>query len=187
MRRVELALDNFPDTPDRERQVAAMHNVVMTGRSVTFVLMNMQHVAPSFHAWYKPWEDEMRQDPLLSYFKDLRNEIEKQGREGIVQQTYIHSFNPLRDMPPAPQGALKFFMGDENGGNGWEVRLEDGSIQKIYIELPERIGRSWFGFEGLPDEHLGSPITEDTLENVSRLYVDYLRRLVNSAEEKFGV
>jgi hypothetical protein len=183
---VELALENFPDTPDRERQVAAMHNVVMTGRTVTFVLKNMQHVAPNFQAWYKPWEDEMRQDPLLRYFKDLRNKIEKQGREGVVNKTYIHSLNSSRDMPPAPLGAIAFFMGDENGGNGWEVRLEDGTIQKIYIELPERIGRSWFAFEGLPDEHLGSPITEDTLENVSRLYVDYLRRLVNAAEEEFS-
>jgi hypothetical protein len=183
---VELALENFPDTPDRERQVAAMHNVVMTGRTVTFVLKNMQHVAPNFQAWYEPWETQMRQDPLLRYFKDLRNKIEKQGREGTVNKTHIHSFNPSRDMPPAPPGAISFFIGDQNGGNGWEVQLEDGSVQKIYIELPERIGRSWFSFEGLPDEHLGSPIAVDTLEDVSRLYVDYLRRLVNAAEEEFG-
>jgi hypothetical protein len=186
LRRVELALDSFPKTPDRERQVAAMHNVVMTGRAVTFVLQNMQHVAPNFHSWYKPWQDEMRKDPLLWYFKDLRNEIEKQGREGVVNITHINSFDGSRDMPPAPPGAVGFFMGDENGGNGWEVQLEDGTTQKIYIELPESIGRSWFAFEGLPDEHLDSPITEDTLESVSQLYVNYLQRLVNAAEEQFS-
>ena len=163
-----------------------MHNVVMTGRTVTFVLKNMQHVAPNFQTWYKPWEDEMRQDPLLRYFKDLRNKIEKQGREGAVNNLYINFFNTSRDVPPAPPGATSFFMGDENGGSGWEVRLEDGSIQKIYIELPERMGRTWFSFEGLPDEHLGSSITDDTLENVSRLYVNYLQRLVSAAEEEFS-
>ena len=186
LRRVELALDNFPNAPDRERQVAAMHNVVRTGRSVTFVLQNMQNMAPGFHAWYMPWQEEMRKDPLLRYFKDLRNKIEKQGREGVVNITHINSFNTSRDMPPAPPGSVSFFIGDENGGNGWEVQLEDGTTQKIYIELPESIGRSWFAFEDLPDEHLGSPIVEDTLEGVSRLYVQYLRRLVEAAEKEFG-
>jgi hypothetical protein len=184
--KIELYLEGFPTTPDRRRTVAAMHNIVVTGRMVTFVLQNLRSKVQDFDVWYKPWEDEMREDPLLQYFKGLRNNIEKQGREGVVSHTYINSFNSTCDMPPTPPGAVAFFIGDENGGSGWKVQLEDGSTQKIYIELPERIGCSWFSFEDLPHEHLGSQIAEDTLEGVSRLYVQYLQRLVEAAERKFS-
>jgi hypothetical protein len=66
------------------------------------------------------------------------------------------------------------------------VRLEDGTIQKIYVKLPEEQVRSWLSLQEFPGEHLGSPITDDSLENVCRLYVQYLERLVRAAEAEFG-
>jgi len=181
-----LALEDLQQASNRERRVAAMHNVVVTGRSTTFVLQNLRSIAPNFDAWYDPWQDEMRRDPLLKYLKDLRNEIEKQGREGAVNKGFIENFNTSRDIPPAPPNAVAFFLGDENGGSGWEVRLEDDTIQKIYLELPERIGRFWLAFENLPEENLGSPIADDSLENICRLYVQYLERLVDAAQREWG-
>ena len=186
LRRAELALEDLQQASNRERRVAAMHNVVVTGRSTTFVLQNLRSIAPNFDAWYDPWQDEMRRDPLLKYLKDLRNEIEKQGREGAVNKGFIENFNTSRDIPPAPPNAVAFFLGDENGGSGWEVRLEDDTIQKIYLELPERIGRFWLAFENLPEENLGSPIADDSLENICRLYVQYLERLVDAAQREWG-
>jgi hypothetical protein len=123
--------------------------------------------------------------PLLQYFKDLRNKIEKQGREGTKNKAVIRHFDSSR-MPPAPPNWQRFFVGDKNGGSGWVVLLEDGTTQKIYVDLPEDIARSWLGFRDLPDEHLGHPITDDSLEHVSRLYVQYLQRLVRAAEEEFS-
>jgi hypothetical protein len=135
----------------------------------------------------------MSQDPLLKYFKKLRNDIEKRGREGTTHVTVVDSFStsdipppPSSDIPPPPSNAIGFFVGDQNGGNGWEVQLEDGSIEKIYIALPEDKMRSWLAFEDLPSEHLEAPIEDGSLENVCRLYVRYLQRLVVAAEARFG-
>jgi hypothetical protein len=55
----------------------------------------------------------------------------------------------------------------------------------LYATLPENNNRSRLAFENLPSEHLGVPITDDSLENICRLYVQYLRRLVEAAEEEF--
>lgn len=185
LRRIDLAFDLFPDYPDRERQVAAMHNVVMLGRTVTFTLQNMQHSAPGFSAWYGPWQAEMKEDPLLRYFKDLRNQIEKQGREGASVSTHVHSFT-VKDLPPAPPNAVNFFMGDQNGGDGWRVRAEDGRIEKIYVKLPQSMVTTVLGFDELPEKHLGRRIGDQTLKGVCRLYRGYLERIVTSAETTFA-
>ncbi len=185
LRRAELALEGFPNVPDRERAVAAMHNVVIMGRAVTNVLQNLRSKVQGFDDWYSSWKEEMSRDPLLRYLYKLRTEILKRGKEGTTNTTMVHSFSSS-DIPPAPPNAVGFFIGDQNGGSGWEVRLEDGTIQKIYVALPEDKVRSWLGFEDFPGEHLGSPIADDSLENVCQLYVQYLRRLVEAAERRFG-
>ena len=185
LRRVELALDNFPSAPDRERAVAAMHNVVVTGRAVTNVLQNLRSKTEGFDDWYRPWKEEMIRDPLLRYLYELRTQILKRGKEGATNVTHIRSFS-TSDIPPAPPNAVGFFIGDQNGGNGWEVQLEDGSSEKFYIALPEDQARSWLAFEELPSEHLGDPITDHSLENICGLYVQYLSRLVEAAERDFA-
>jgi hypothetical protein len=184
LRRTELASDRFPNAPDREGEVAAMHNVVVTGRAVTNVLQNLCSKAQGFDAWYGLWQQDMRQDPLLRYLYELRTQILKRGEEGATNVTVVHSFC-TSDILPAPPDAVAFFIGDENGGNGWEVRLEDGTTQKIYIALPEDKVRSWLAFQKLPREHLGALITDDSLEHICRLYVQYLRRLVEADERHF--
>ena len=186
LRRAELALEDLERATDGERRVAAMTNVVVTGRAVTNVLQNLKSAASGFDKWYQPWQAEMRQDALLRYLYELRSEILKEGRDRTGSSTYISSFRYPEDLPPAPPNAVRFFMGDRYGGNGWEVRLEDGTVQKMYVTLPPHQVRSWLSFRDLPTEHLGKPIGETSLENVCRLYVQYLRRLVDAAEKEFG-
>jgi hypothetical protein len=186
LRRTELAFEELEHATDGERRVAAMCNVVVYGRTVTFVLQNLRSAATDFNSWYEPWQHEMKEDPLLSYLNELRNEILKEGKERTASNAYVVSMRIPDDIPPAPQNAVRFFIGDRNGGSGWEVQLEDGTTQTIYIKLPEDKVRTWLSFQNLPQEHLGAPIEDDTLENVCMLYVRYLQRIVKAAEDKFG-
>jgi hypothetical protein len=167
-----------------------MHSVVVFGRAVTNVLQNLRSKVPNFDAWYAPWKAEMEQDPLMRYLYELRTDLLKKGREGATNVTSIQSASLgeiLRMLGPAPPNAVGSFIGDVNGGSGWEVRLEDGSTEKLYVTLPDDDNvRSYLAFGNLPSEHLGTPIANDSLEHICQLYVQYLRRLVEDAEEHFG-
>jgi hypothetical protein len=166
-----------------------MHNVVVMGRAVTNVLQNLRSKVQDFDVWYQPWQEEMAQDPLLRYLYKLRSEILKKGQEGATSILTIQSASMgeiLSMLGQAPPNAISSFVGDYNGGSGWVVQLEDGSTETVYATLPENNNiRSRLAFENLPSEHLGIPITDDSLENICRLYVQYLRRLVEAAEEEF--
>jgi hypothetical protein len=190
LRTAELALDNFPSTPDRERAIAAMHSVVVFGRSVTNILQHLRSKVPDFDTWYEPWRVEMEQDPLMRYLYKLRSDLLKKVREGatnVVRIQHASTGELLHMLGPPPPNAVGSFVGDVNGGSGWEVQLEDGSIEKMYVTLPENDNvRAYLAFEEPPSEHLGAPIADDSLEYICQLYVQYLRRLLEEAEEHFG-
>jgi hypothetical protein len=185
LRRAEFALDTLQQTPDRERQVAEMANVVVAGRAVTNVLQLLRSKVEGFDDWYEPWQQQMRQDPLLRYLYRLRSEILKEGEEGATTRQVI-SFDPVRDLPPAPPGTTFFYTEDENGGWGWNMQLEDGSIQRIYVSIPEDRVRSFLAFTDPPGEHLEAPSHDASLQHVCELYVQYLQRLVDAAERRFA-
>lgn len=132
----------------------------------------------------------MRNDPLLRYFVDLRNEILKEGGPQHSVSTYIRELGPqqMEALQAArPPGARTFFMGDALGGSGWEVELSDGEVEKYYVDLPEKWGvRVELHFPAPPTEHLGQPIADTSLLNLSRLYIAYLQSLLDAAEQQFG-
>jgi hypothetical protein len=185
LRMTELALEDLAHGLQGERRAAAVCNVVTSGRSVTFALQNLSSVAPGFDDWYTPWSTEMANDPLLKYLKNLRNEIVHKGPPRFPASIHIKSFRPS-DLPPRPPNAVGYVIGDEYGGSGWQVQLEDGTIQTMYYTFPEDRVRTWLTFGNLPRKHLGGPSGDNTVENVCRLYVQYLRRLVDAAEKEFG-
>ena len=150
-----------------------MHSVVVFGRAVTNVLQNLRSKVPDFDAWYEPWKAEMEEDPLMCYLYKLRTDVLKKVREGATSVVNIRSASlddMLRMLGPPPPNAVGPFMGDVNGGSGWEVRLEDGSTQKMYVTLPDNENvRSYLAFEKPPSEHLGAPIADDSLEHICQL------------------
>lgn len=185
LRDAELALDELRTTHHPERRSAAFRNVVIHGRAVTNVLQGLRSKVKDFDAWYGSWRREMEQDPLLKYLYRLRTSILKRGEDLTGSRLHIEHLD-TSDLPPAPDGAESFFVGDTLGGVGWRVRREDGSVHKVYYELPESVGRSWLVLGGCPDIHLGDRIKEQSAEHVSGLYVAYLRRLVDEAGAHFA-
>lgn len=166
---------------DPVRREPGFHNVLVFGRSVTWVVQNLRTIdKAAFDNWYAPFEMEMERDPLMKYFLKLRNELEKEGRADTAASYQVPSVQS-EDMTNPPPGALGFFMNAD--GAGWRVQAPDGSIERYYVRLPG--GRASLHPANPPTEHLGQPIADRTALGLSRLYLAYLGRFLDAAEARF--
>ena len=173
------------------RRVPGLHNVIVFGRAVTFVLQNLRTIdATAFDEWYLPRQRTMKADPLMRYFNKLRTTLEKEGGSASGSGLFIEKLN-MADLDPimaeGPPGALGFFIGDEFGGSGWEIRVEGGATQKYYIGLPKSVRMRWeMHLPDPPTEHLGQPIADTSAAGLSRLFLGYIERLLVDAETHFA-
>lgn len=187
----QLGLNDLK-TWDASRRPTGLLNVATFGRSVTLVLQNMRTIdRAGFDAWYAPYLKEMADDPLLQYFKNLRNEILKEGppQMGTRGMSLGHFDSDMmreyeKHMPPGAEG---FFVGDAWGGTGWAVSLPDGTHQPYYVEPLEGMGlKTWVNMPNAPTEHLGKPLPDQDVVTLCTAYVEYLTRVVEAAEAHFG-
>jgi hypothetical protein len=75
---------------DPKRRLIGLRNLVVFGRSITFILQTLRGVdRDRFNAWYAPFEKEMRDDALMKYFAELRNTILKEGGPQTTQAIYV--------------------------------------------------------------------------------------------------
>ena len=177
-------LKGFPN-----RKLAGFRNLVVFGRAVTNVLQNLRSSEPRFDEWYSPFKEEMKQDPLMKYFYKLRSEILKEGALNVSCSAYIKQLNLPQDLEkfgPPPPNAKGFFIGDQSGGAGWVVMLEDGSTVKYYIDLPGDIAVVTLHLGEAPREHLGGIIKNNDIVHLGELYIAYLEVLVDKAKTTFA-
>jgi hypothetical protein len=67
-----------------DRILLGFLGVVVFGRSMTFVMQNLRtHDRVAFDIWYDPWRTEMKDDPLMRYFCDLRSKVIHQDAPAI--------------------------------------------------------------------------------------------------------
>ena len=69
-------------------QIGHIRSLVVDIRRVTLVLQKLRGRADGFDAWYAPVQTKLAGDPLMYYFKELRNEVEKQGLPGAIAELY---------------------------------------------------------------------------------------------------
>jgi hypothetical protein len=158
------------------RRIPGMHNFLTFSRSVTFVLQNLRSIVDGFDDWYSPYATEMEATPAARRFKQLRNELEKQGTtRGVGNSLHINHLNtddlqPLLQHPPP--GAKGFFIGDQNGGNGWEIEV-GGQTEHYYVELPPHVAKEIrFDFVDSNDG------VYTTLRESARAHLDYLNTML---------
>ena len=175
--------------PDK---MAGLMNLVVFGRAVTNVLQHLRGKEAGFDEWYNMYREEMKSDSLLKFFYDIRSEILKEGKLRVGTSACISHLSFPQDMarfPPPPKNAKGkgFFIGDRFGGSGYEIEMADGSVEKFYVNLPLDIAMVNVQFLNSPKTHLGKALTNDSVEYLSRLYLDYLQKMVKDAITKFGV
>ena len=169
-------------------RIPAYWNIITFGRMVTFHLQKQLKYELGFKEWYSQKQIEMREDSLLKFFVNARNELEKEGRPAVTNVTQINHFESPKDLHkfgPPPPNSKGFFIGDNLGGSGWIVSGPDGNNYKIYVELPQEIGNTWMIVKNLPDSHLGVKLKDRSVEAVCKIYVDYLANLVQEAMTRF--
>ncbi len=173
---------------DPNERLAGIHDVVVFGRAVTNVLQNLRSTDPGFDEWYAPLQEEMRADPLMRYFYELRSSILKEGVAKTQVRMKLERFSS-RDIArfgAPPPGATRFFMGDALGGVGWEVPQPDGTMEKYYVALPTDIGTIEIYLAGAPDTHLGAAVPDAEVGRLAELYLGYLQRLLDKAVARFS-
>lgn len=69
-------------------QLGHIRLVVIDLRRITFVLQKLRSRVERFDEWYAPIQTRLGADPLLKYFHDLRNEVEKEGLPGVMAEIY---------------------------------------------------------------------------------------------------
>ena len=60
-----------------------------------------------------------------------------------------------------------------------------GTIMKYYVDLPSDIGTVSLHFPKTPKSHLGKEIMDNSIVALSRLYLEYLQKLIKKAKERF--
>lgn len=163
-----------------------IRNVLTFGRAITKVLQRLRSHESEFSAWYKPYRDEMENDPLLKYLYRIRNDVLKEGMMPVTSKTHISFLNlDWVNQLPKPPNTKGFFIGDNLGGSGFEVELPDGSTEKLYIKLPWDTVITSAHFKNLPNSHLGKSINGISIKEICELYLQYLEKIIKGAKRKF--
>jgi hypothetical protein len=172
---------------ERSRRFSGLRNLIVFGRSVTFVLQNLRSSVGKerFDSWYEPQQEMMKSDLVLKYFVKLRNDLEKQGKLPVSTSAHLKNFSSdTLDKYKKPPGTVGFFIGDQMGGSGFEVELLDGSKEKYYVELPSDVASVTQHFHELPlpeDDELKNK----TIEELSGYFISKLETLLDNAREEF--
>lgn len=163
-----------------------MKDLIVYGRSVTFVLQNLRKTEPDFDVWYQPFYKEMESDEMMKFFNKLRSKILKEGEVPVTIEMGFPAIDikEIKKQHPKPENATRLVIGSNNSGSYWEIKNPDGSLEKRRIDVsfqPILIQR----FKNGPKEHLGENIEGETVEQMAKRYLKYLRNVVSEAHRRF--
>lgn len=203
---LERLLQSLNDPPAGQLR-DIINRVAVEGRSVTNILQKLRGAVQGFDDWYKRYVGEMRNDELLRFFYDLRTQSLKEGEDSIIGGSYdtrkqrgtlimkgqdfiFVGVNPdgteYREFHPKPANAVAAFVGDEQGGSGWEVMNSDETKSNVYVKIRGLDPAIELHFSTPPKIHLGQLIEDTSARNLCTLYVSYLLKMVQDAEKYFG-
>ncbi len=169
-----------------QQRRAGLRNLVVFGRAVTNVLQNLRSSEPTFDEWYQKYVGEMVSDEMMNFFYKLRSEILKEGTVKTKSGVCLNFSTDDIQRLPKPPHAKGLFICDNIGGSGWIVELPDGSTEKYYTTFPNEMASIKVEFPNSPKKHLGKEITDDSIQSLCRLYLDYLQRIVKEAKMQFS-
>jgi hypothetical protein len=184
---LQTAKFGFEDLSNKRRRTSGLRNLIVFGRSVTFVIQNLKTPVGEneFISWYSPIQENLKSDVVMKYFVTLRNEILKQGKLPISTSVSLN-INPgdMAKLGTPPPGANGFFIGDQLGGSGWVIELPDGTKEHYYVDLPLSMADVKQHFSELPvPEEDG--LKQKSIEELCTSYLSKLEGIIDSAREQF--
>ena len=157
---------------------------VNSARNVTFVLQKEFAHDARFNQWYGDKDapaigtkrHEMKSDGLCTFFRDLRDQIVKEGTNGFICSTHIHQMNTGTDMLDQPANSSIEISSD---GMYYGVHAGTALEDRIPARTKGRLTTS-VAIQNPPVSHLGKPIPENERDilSLSKKYYEYLKSVV---------
>ena len=139
LRMVQQGLRDMRET-DQDRILLGFLGVVVFGRSMTLVMQKLRgHEREAFNNWYAPWKKEMKDDPLMRYFHDLRTMVIHHDAPAIsiLLGGYGATMPPIGSITvdglPLPERHLGQSLDDTSMGN----------LCRLYLAYLERMFASF--------------------------------------------
>lgn len=169
-----------------------IRNVIVHGRAVYYAIQRdlKGNVEPDFMPWCKIKNDEMSDDELMSLFRDMRNELLKEGVLPAVAEfpggfVFSGDTGYFGASPPPPgKKVTGQILGQQFGGLVWETTRPDGTVEYFPARLPPGQAPVLYP-ERTKVQHLGTIYEKPTLIILCDLYVSYLERLIAEAKRTF--
>lgn len=172
---------------DLSRRILGLKDLVVYGRSFTFVLQNLRSFdREGFDQWYQKYETEMRNDEMMKFFVSLRNDLLKKGDSNTDITVKIERLSLPEDahlFGPKPPGAKSLVIGDD--GPAWIVKTAEGVEKKHYVQVPSRVADTSQSFRNPPRTHLGKSLKGKDSVELCNLYLQYLERMLVDAKQHF--
>lgn len=130
----------------------------------------------------------MERDPLMKYFYNIRSKILKEGNVNLGSYAHIKSLQfpqDIQKLGPPPPNAKSFFIGDQHGGSGWIVQMQDGSTEKFYVDFPDDKAQVGLYLPDAPADHLGKTLNTKDIVSLGVHYFGYLEKLIQEARRVF--
>jgi len=122
----------------------------------------------------------------MKYFVEARNNLEKQGRLDVGATANINGSieDIIRGLGSPPPGTVRYFIGDNAGGSGWEVDIGHGEIVKYYVNFPKSVASVKQVFHSMPDA-IPDEIQKMPVDELCEIVLGKLTAILDDAYKVF--
>ena len=119
---------------------ANLNATIQALRNITFVLQSEKHAFEDFDTWYTPWQTRMGASRVLTWVKDARNTVVKQGDLDTASTATVRLLtwkdDELACIPVPPDASSEALL---KNSPIWEfitkARIPDGDLSDALIEI----------------------------------------------------
>jgi hypothetical protein len=160
---------------DRKQFIYTMNAFLNSARSVTFTLQKEFADNPRFKAWYPQKKKEMKEDKLMSFFKNLRDvSVHEKGSPQhslSVKTAYIFPKGKMFQADTVGYSERKYSDEDKAEMGVFRVMFEGKMLEPVYTLITD------WQFEKAPEGYEGKDILALCTE-----YYHKLRKLIEEAQ-----
>ena len=126
--------------PDMHRRRAGIYNAVVFGRSIEHILGRLKSAdRKRFNEWIRPYHHELTTDPLLTWFKNTRDQMLKEGGSDLGVGIFLSSLSGtdmtrlMQNPPPGARGSMLGVPGTRGGPAGMSNFRMDQAVCITWI------------------------------------------------------